>query len=70
MGVYLPKVVPAPVQRASELRTLLYEDLDALGFPPSAIIQIEVGRKCAQEIRLLKKLELARKAGSVSVGQP
>jgi hypothetical protein len=44
---------------ADKLRDLVFEDLDAMGFPRSCIKQVEVGRKCAREMKFMGQLEKA-----------
>ena len=52
-------VPPSERMTAPELRLRLFDDLARLGFPQSSIKQIEVGRKCGKELRLMKQLERA-----------
>ena len=43
---------------ANELHAALSADLADLGYGPSSIVQIEMGRRCRAEFKLLKRLEL------------
>ena len=47
----------APRMEADALLAALMEDLAALGFGEEDVVQVEVGRRCRAEIRVLKKLE-------------
>ena len=42
---------------ADELKALVYADLKQLGFKRDRIAQVEVGRTCGEEIKLLQRLE-------------
>ena len=44
---------------ADALRELVFADLAELGFAREKIVQVEVGRACADELKLIKKLEKA-----------
>ena len=42
---------------ADELKAFVYADLKAMGFKRDRIAQVEVGRNCGEEIKLLQRLE-------------
>ena len=44
---------------ATQLTKMISQDLEEAGFPPDTIQAIEVGRRCRQELKLMRKLESA-----------
>lgn len=44
---------------APKLRVAIIDDLAELGFPLDRVHQVELGRRCRRELKLMKKLELA-----------
>jgi hypothetical protein len=45
-------------RQAFQLREALMEDLAALGFESGKIVQVEVGRRCREEVKCLKRLDV------------